>query len=160
MVINKAISRVNSYRIKNPNKQEFSWEVLNPTIIRERIDIILVSNAVQDYVTETGIIPVHKTCSDHGIPFVKIVGFGIPTRGPGVWKFNNQLLSDQAFVSEMNGKIPQWTTEAQTDLPDNVGSQWGYIKHKIGEFSREYGAKIKKTANFLSKNRIEIELKI
>jgi hypothetical protein len=43
-------------------------------------------------------------------------------------------------------------------LPDNVGSQWGYIKHKIGEFSREYGAKIKK-AKILLKNQIEIELK-
>ena len=44
-----------SYRSKNPNKQEFSWEVLNPEIIRERLDIILVSNSLQDYVTETGI---------------------------------------------------------------------------------------------------------
>ena len=77
--IKQRFSLFDSYRVKNPNKREFSWEVLNPAIIRERIDIILVSTALQDYVTETGIIPAHKTCSDHGIPFVKIVGFGIPS---------------------------------------------------------------------------------
>ena len=51
-----------SYRVKNPDKQEFSWEVLNLQIIRERIYIILVFNELHNYVTETGIIPVHETC--------------------------------------------------------------------------------------------------
>ena len=47
----------------------------------------------------------------------------------------------------MQGKIVEWIGEAQTDIPDNRGNQWGYLKHKIGEFSREYGAKIKKENN-------------
>ena len=110
---------------------------------------IFFSNALQEFVTEPGIITAHKTCSDHGIPFIKIVGYGVPSRGPGLWKFNNQLLSDPGFVSEMNNKIPQWTVEAETDLTSNLGGQWGYIKHKIGEFSREYGAKVKKAKNLL-----------
>ena len=148
-------SLFDSFRIKNPNKREYTWEVLNPTIIRERIDVIFISNALQDYITEAGIIPAHKTCSDHGISYVKIVGFGIPSRGPGLWKFNNQLLSDSCFVSEMKDKIPQWTTEAETDLPDNTGGQWGFIKHKIGEFSREYGAKLKKAKMLLKYNLLK-----
>ena len=57
----------------------------------------------------------------------------------------------------MNNKIPQWTVEAETDLTSNLGGQWGYIKHKIGEFSREYGAKVKKAKNVL-KSQIEKEL--
>ena len=155
--IKQRFSMFDSYRVKNPAKQEYSWEVLNPTIIRERIDIIFISNSLQDFVTETGIIPVHKTCSDHGIPNVKIVGFDIPSRGPGLWKFNNQLLSDSSFISDMNDKIPEWTAEANKDLPDNMGGQWGFIKHKIGEFSRGYGAKIKK-AKLLLKCSIEKQL--
>ena len=83
-----------TFRLKNPYKREYSWETLNPQIIKERIDVIFVSNALQDFVTETGIIPAHKTCSDHGIPYVKISGFGIPSSGPGIWKFNNKLLED------------------------------------------------------------------
>ena len=134
-----------SFRLKHPNKREYSWETLNPRIIRERIDLIFISSSLQDYVTQSGIIPPHKTCSDHGIPYVHITGFGIPSRGPGLWKFNNQLLEDPSFVAELKPKISLWTTEAETDLPDNTGRQWVFIKHKIGEFSREYGGKIKKS---------------
>ena len=148
-----------TYRTKNPKKQEFSWEVLNPEIIRERLDIILVSNSLQDYVTETGIIPPHKTCSDHGIPYVKIMGFAIPSRGPGIWKLNNQLLSNSDFVSEMRVNIPLWLSEASTDLTNNIGGQWGFLKHKCGEFSRNYGAKIKKAKNLL-KAKLEQDLKV
>ena len=148
---------IDSFRLKNPNKREYSWETLNPKIIRERIDLIFISSSLQDYITQSGIIPAHKTCSDHGIPFVHITGFGIPSRGPGLWKFNNQLLEDPSFTAELKQKIPIWTTEAETDLPDNTGGQWGFIKHKIGEFSRDYGAKIKKAKSLL-KAKLEKEL--
>ena len=50
--------------------------------------------------------------------------------------------------------MPQWTTEAESDLPENLGGQWGFLKHKIGEFSRDYGAKLKKAKKLL-KNEIE-----
>ena len=146
-----------SFRVKNPGKREFTWEVLNPVIIRERLDVIFVSNSLQDYVTETGVIPAHKTCSDHGIPFIKIAGFGIPSRGPGIWKFNNNLLTDSGFVSEMKENIPKWILEAETDLPNKTGGQWGFLKHKVGEFSRSYGAKLKKS-KLLLKNNLEKEL--
>jgi hypothetical protein len=87
-----------------------------------------------------------------------VSGFGIPSRGPGLWKFNNQLLEDAKFVAEINEKIPTWTIEAETDLPDHTsGAQWGYIKHKIGEFSRDYGAKIKK-GKLLLKLNLEKEI--
>ena len=42
-------------------------------------------------------------------------------------------------------------------MPDNKGSQWGFIKLKIGEFSRTFGAKLKKAKNILKSN-IEREL--
>ena len=158
-ILKERFSLFDSFRVKNPNKKSFTWEVLNPLVIRERIDHIFVSRSLQNYVTEAGIIPPYKTCSDHGIPFIKLVGYGIPTRGPGVWKLNNELLSDPVYVSEMNNKIPQWLMEAERDLMDNLGGQWGYLKHKIGEFSREYGAKIKKAKSLL-KNHIEKELKL
>ena len=118
-----------------------------------------MSNSLQDFITETGIVPVHKTCSDHGIPFVKLKGLGIPSRGPGLWKFNNQLLNDQSFISEMKELLPNWVNEAEQDLPGDTGIQWGFIKHKIGEFSRSYGAKLKK-AKMILKLEIEKDLKI
>ena len=117
---------------------------MNPSIIRGRLDIIFVSNSLKDYVTETGIIPPYKTCCDHGIPYLRIVGFGIPSRGPGIWKFNKQLSTDSGFMCEIKIKIPEWIQESENDLPDIMGRQWEFIKHKMGEFSRVYGAKLKK----------------
>ena len=148
-----------TFRVKNPFKRIYTWETLNPAIIKERIDVIFVSNSLQDFITETGTIPVHKTCSDHGIPYIRIQGFGIPSRGPGLWKFNNQLLNDQSFISEMKELLPNWVNEAERDLPGDTGIQWGFIKHKIGEFSRSYGAKLKK-AKMILKLEIEKDLKI
>ena len=146
-------------RVKNPSKRVYTWETLNPNIIKERIDIIFASNSLQDFITETGTVPVYKTCSDHGIPFIKIQGFGIPSRGPGIWKFNNQLLEDPLFVSELKNQLPNWIIEGERDLPDDYGNQWGFTKHKIGEFSRNYGAKIKK-AKMILKLELEKELKL
>ena len=146
-----------SFRVKNPFTQEFSWEVLNPTVIKERIDMIFVSSSLQDYLSDSDIIPPHKTCSDHGIPFIKIKGHGIPCKGPGVWKFNNTLLLEPEFVAEMRQLLPQWVQISENDLPGRFSNQWGYIKHKIGEFSRSFGAKLKK-AKIILRTNIEKEL--
>ena len=156
--MNQKFGLFDPFRLKNPTKRVYTWETLNPTIIRERIDLIFTSNSLQDFITETGTIPVHKTCSDHGIPYIKIQGFGVPSRGPGIWKLNNQLLEDPLFVSEVKEQLPIWVREAEIDLPDDSGNQWGFIKHKIGEFSRNYGAKIKK-AKMVLKLNLEKELK-
>ena len=48
------------------------------------------------------------------------------------------------FVSGVKNQLPNWITEGGNDLPEDCGNQWGFVKHKIGEFSRSYGAKIKK----------------
>ena len=142
--LKQRFSLIDSYRVKNLDKVEFSWEVLNPQIIRERLDVIFVSNSLQDYITETGIIPPFKTCSDHGIPFLKIEGFGIPSKGPGIWKFNNQLLADSGFVSEMKENINRWIIEAETDLPEKTGGQWGFIIYKMGNLKGSTEQKLKK----------------
>ena len=39
------------------------------------------------------------------------------------------------------------------------GIQWAYIKHKIGEYSRDFGAQLKKAKNLL-KSQIENELQV
>ena len=46
--LKQRFSLFDSFRVKNPDKQEFTWEVLNPSIIKERLDIIFVSNSRED----------------------------------------------------------------------------------------------------------------
>ena len=151
------LSLLDSFRLKFPMKREYTWEVLNPIVIKERLDVIFISDNLQDYLAECGVIPAYKTCSDHGIPFVRIKGFDIPSKGPGIWKLNNQLLLDPGYVVELRNNIKKWELEAETDLPNNKGGQWSFIKHKIGEFSRNFGAKLKKAKSILRK-RLECEL--
>ena len=55
--LKQRFSLFDSFRVKNPDKREFTWEVLNPSIIRERLDVIFASNSLKDYVTESGVIP-------------------------------------------------------------------------------------------------------
>ena len=92
-------------------------------MIRKLINVIIISVRDNDNhccrclcttVNERKCFDVHKT-------YINIVGYGIPTRGPSIWKLDNLLLSDLSFVPEMKAKIPQWTSEAETDLPDNTG---------------------------------------
>ena len=150
---------IDTFRVKHPQLRNYSWESLNTLIIKERIDVIFASNSLIDYVSESGIIPPCFTCSDHGISFLKIKGYGVPTRGPGLWKFNNSLLNEPSFISDIKEFIPCWIEQAEKDLPDNAGIQWAFLKHKIGEYSRNFGAKLKKAKKILREN-LEKELSI
>ena len=40
-----------AFRVKNPFKRTYTWETLNPSIIKERIDVLFVSNSLQDFIT-------------------------------------------------------------------------------------------------------------
>ena len=52
--LKQRFSLTDIYRVKHPDKQEFTWEVLNPSIIREHIDVIFVSTSLTDFVSEAG----------------------------------------------------------------------------------------------------------
>ena len=76
---------------------------------------------LQDHVSETDIVPHYKTCSDHGMPIIHLKGFGIQTRGPGVWKFNNASLEEAEFSYDINNNLPIWINEAKTDTNQSLG---------------------------------------
>ena len=50
-------------------------------------------------------------------------------------------------MQELNYKIDEWKEEAVRDIID-IGKQWKFVKFTIGEFSRDFGAKIKKQREF------------
>ena len=57
-----------------------------------------------DCVTEAAMVPIHKTCSDHGIPFIVIKGHNVPTRGHGIWKLNNTLVNQTEYVHKIKSE--------------------------------------------------------
>ena len=74
-------------------------------------------------------------------------------RGRGYWKFNNSLLKDKQFVSDMKNKINEVVTTFG-DL-DDPRINWEYLKFKMREFSRDTANKTGK-----SKERENLEFKV
>ena len=62
------------------------------------------------------------------------------------------FLLEPEFATELEKHIPIWISEAGANIPDCIGNQWGYVKHKIAEFSRSFGAKLKKGRRILKYN--------
>ena len=54
-------------------------------------------------------------------------------KGASYWKFNNSLLNDKDFVSQMKIKIPEFYQEA-IEL-SNPNARWDYKKYQIRQFS-------------------------
>ena len=122
------------WRIKNPTLRSFTWSQTEPLIF-SRLDYWLISNFLSDCVTNVDIIPAIKT--DHSAILIEFQSTDDMARGPGIWKLNCSLLSDDGYVEEMNHLIPIWVQEGVTDLSD-FRSIWDWVKYNISKFSRKY----------------------
>ena len=99
------------WRKRNKDKRCFTWtaqHITNDTIIRTRIDKFLISNSLNQHVLDTSIKPFQH--SDHDGIWLSL-SFDQVKRGPGYWHFNNDLLSNAAFESEINDFWISWETK-------------------------------------------------
>ena len=71
-----------------------------------RLDYRLTSNCLSDNVWNVDIIPSIKT--DHSAIIIEFKDIDDRVKGPGIWKLNCSLLSDQLYVEEINPLIPSW----------------------------------------------------
>ena len=77
-------------------------------MIHTGIDKFLTSNALNQFVTDTLIKPFPH--SDHDCVYLTL-NFEQVNRGPGYWHFNNDLLNDAAFESQINDFWSTWKTK-------------------------------------------------
>ena len=130
-----------SFRELHPMEKKYTFEKFRPSLLRERIDFFLVSNSLRDFIVECDIYK--NTVSDHDLISLYIKGHNVPSRGPGIYKFNNELLTNETFVNDMRENIPIWIADAEAQLEDSR-DQWDFLKYKMGGFSRKFGAQVKK----------------
>ena len=78
------------------------------------------------------------------------------TRGRGHWKFNNSLLEDKQFVSDMKNKINEVVTTFG-DFDDPIINR-EYLKFMMREFSRDTSIKLAK-ARKLERENLEFKAK-
>ena len=134
---------VDSWRMVNPEANEFTWSRLSTNPSASRIDMIFLPMAYANKIIESKISPCRRT--DHKIVCTTLTVDEIE-RGPGVWKFNNKFLLDPEFTSQIRELI-QENSKFQDFI--NPSDFWLHLKKEIISFCKKlWSVKcwIKKTA--------------
>ena len=111
---------------------------MKPHKILERIDFILVSFELQQHINISDILPSYL--SDHAMPYINVRLIDSDDRGPGYWKFNTTLLSNQDYITEVKEIIDEVSSEIT-----NITLKWEIIKMKVRGFSIKYSSRKKKS---------------
>ena len=98
------------------------------------------------------IIP--SVCTDHSLITV-VINTNENKRGPGLWKFNNELLNDQQFQQEIGRVI----NECKNSFGYLRGTEfWELLKFELKQFSREWAidrSKNEKLNKFILYEKLE-----
>ena len=115
------------WNYKYPNVQGFTWN--NPSMkIQCRLDYFFISNNMQSTVKDVKILP--NIFSDHSALTISISSDNTETkRGPGFWKFNNSLLTDEDYIELVKKQIPESVSKYHEF--EDKGLFWEMIKIKI-----------------------------
>lgn len=111
---------VDVWRMQHPTTRRFTWRRISP-FQQSRIDFIFASNAiftneVMRSRIDAGIL------SDHNVTIVN-ADLSTEKRGPGIWRFNNELLHCETFVDSVRQEC--------ADALTGIGCYAGDIKKGV-----------------------------
>lgn len=138
-------SLIDIWRKKHGTSKQYSWRNMSRKVAC-RLDYWLISSMLVPDTVETEII--YVPFSDHSAVSVKIRSKEFQKRGPGFWKFNNSLLSDEVYLSEIKTKLVHWIKYYE-DVSD-PRLFWDLLKMEIRAFTINYckaAASRKKSVN-------------
>ena len=88
------------WRIRNLKKKRYTFRLNHFSgYIQRRLDYFFVSNSVQEAIKSTDILAAFST--DHSPIFISLSKSNEITKGKGLWKFNNSLISNEDYVKKM-----------------------------------------------------------
>ena len=118
---------VDAWSYKHPNMRGFTWN--NPSMkIQCRLDYFFITKDMQSSIKNVEVVP--NIFSDHSaITLLMSSGDTKTKSGPGFWKFNNSLLTDENYIQMMKNQIPEFVSKYQ-ELTDK-GLFWELIKMEI-----------------------------
>ena len=128
--LNKMIKDHNLCDIwRNTHEQlsQFTWKRKN-NVEKSRIDFWLIDANITTLVLKTDIRPACINSTDHQAISLKIAKPN--KRGPGYWKFNNSLLSDQSYCDYMLTILNEYVT-TNNNTPKQIA--WEFLKNEIKE---------------------------
>ena len=94
------------WRFLNPSVEQFTWR--NKSFkIQCRLDFFLISTKLNVLTDKCKIVYTPET--DHSAILLHIKSDELKhKRGPGFWKFNQSLLQDEIYVSNLRTEIPNF----------------------------------------------------
>ena len=121
-----AFNLVDVWRKIHPRSREVSW-FNSDFSIGSRLDKFFISKSLFQSVLSCSISP---CCfSDHDFGHLHINPAGVIPRGPGVWKFNNSLLSDTDFCSFISDRISDLSS--CISVFESVCDWWEFCKSSL-----------------------------
>ena len=99
------------WRMRNVEKEQYTW-MRNTPRQGARLDMFFISEHLSSLCFDTKIYPGYRT--DHSIISISMC-VGESERGPGLWKFNESLLSDEHYIATIDRCIER--TIEQYALP-------------------------------------------
>ena len=139
-----------SFRVKNPRVQEFTW---SRGAEKSRIDMIFVPSELTQAIKSAKIRT--AVASDHRAVIVQLIGSKYLPRGPGLYRLNTEILQEKEYaklVEQVIKDAVEIHTFEGTEETDSV-QVWEEIKYHIAQKTMEY---CKKRAQ--SKRDLEKEL--
>ena len=149
---------VDIWRVRNPEKELYTWMRAKPKYVASRIDFALVTQGLTASVQNTMYLPGIHT--DHMAQYV-LIDLLHHDRGKGYWKLNTTLLKQKDFVQQMNDLIDSKLREsaAMTKV-----ERWMYLKKECSDFAKQFSRNRVKERDLiisqLSEKILEMEHKI
>ena len=97
--IGEAFDLCDIWRIRNPKTKSFTFTQKHFSgIIQRRLDYIFISNRLQETISDVSILNAFST--DHSPIFCSLIKSTKRNKGPGLWKFNNSLISNNVLLKK------------------------------------------------------------
>ena len=121
-----------AFRFLRPDERMYTW---SRTQCFRRLDYILCSRKLLECAKETAIIPVPS--SDHRLLAISFELGRDTVSGPGMWRHNDSLLSDNEYMKVITDCINEVKSQ-QGQFKDRT-SQWEYCKFRVRETAIKFG---------------------
>ena len=140
---------VDVWRVRNPNRKQYSWSRNKPTRVASRLDYIVCDQAVATWFKYIAMKQSFRT--DHLLVEAQIDVKNI-IKGPGLWKFNTSHLRNKIFVEHIDKVIQEEILNGKERKLDPQ-QLWEHIKltiiHSAQVLSRKISSEIKLIENQL-----------
>ena len=120
------LNLIDVWRIINPETKRYTWR-RNTPLQQSRLDYWLISAHMLYNMKTTNIKAGFKT--DHSLIQISFECNSSEKRGPGFWKFNSSLLTDDDFCAYIRGIIEKYS-KTYAYLSDHT-LKWDLIKMEI-----------------------------